>query len=310
MRRHPSLFLAALIFLVLAISPARAQESPLRHTRVIAIGAPSVEIVCALGLEDKLIARSSWDSFPHSILHLPDIGNPFQPDIERLASLKPDIVLMDSRLGSLSEHLERCGIEVLPVNAYNPSEIIPAVRNIAKFFKVEKRGSMLVAALCSIAGLVDTGLSGLSDHEKKKGLLFTGSSDLFCTAPESGCSLLEDAGASNLAAGMGHPFPLISQEVIQLAKPDFLLVPIKANTEADRQKSAFFKRMKTAIPKSCRVLFLEEGLTFGLRSFLGTLRLATELYPSRFQKGLFDQTEQAFLMTFFPRATTASTTRP
>ncbi|MBQ4326138.1 MAG: hypothetical protein IJC28_04420, partial [Mailhella sp.] len=62
------LFRAVLFALFLAL-PGLASAAPEagHELRLIALGAPAVEMVCALGLEHRLAARSSWDSFPPSI---------------------------------------------------------------------------------------------------------------------------------------------------------------------------------------------------------------------------------------------------
>ena len=295
-------FRAALFVLFLAL-PGLASAAPEagRELRLITLGAPAVEIVCALGLEHRLAARSSWDSFPPSIQALPDIGTPYQPSLERILSLKPDLILLDSRLGTLPEQMRACGVEVLPVNAYNPAEVIPAVEALAKRLGVERRGDELAAELSALRDFVRERLAGLPEQERKGGFMLTSAADLFCVAPESGCTLLEEAGARNLAAGRGSPFPLLSLERLAAAKPDFLLVPTKAG-QAVRQKAAFERRIRSVLPEACRAIPLEEGHTFGLRSFLGMLELAAELYPARITPEEAQRRKSAFLEAFFPSA--------
>ena len=299
MKKSLAFLCLALCLLFPALLPA---GTAVPQPRLVAIGAPAVEILCALGLEDRLIARSSWDSFPPAIQGLPDIGSPFQPNLERILSLRPDLILMDGRLGILAEQMKTCGIDVLPVNAYNPAEVIPAVASLSKRFGIEERGTLLAAELGSMRELVQERLAGLPEQERKRGFMLTGVADLFCVAPESGCTLLEDAGARNLAAGRGSPFPLLSRESLAFEKPDFLLVPIKSGDSAERQKRAFEQRIVAVLPGRSHAVFMEEGLTFGLRSFLGALQLAAELFPSRLGKEEADQRQSAFLKKFFPSA--------
>ena len=139
----------------------------------------------------------------------------------------------------------------------------------------------------------------LPQEQRLKGFMLVGLSDLFCVAPESGCTLLEHAGATNLATGMGSPFPLISREHLAFTEPDFLLVPIKPGEEGEGQKKLFRQRIENVLPNIRRVLFMEEGQTYGLRSFLGVLRLASECYPSRFDREEVARIEESFLKECF-----------
>ena len=300
MRKRFSLFLAALFLLLVGLSPsAPASGSP---ARVVAIGAPAVEMLCALGLEDRLIARSSWETFPPSILDLPEVGSPYQPDLERLLLLKPDLVILDGRLGLLAGQMERCGIEVLPVEAYNPDEVVPAVRMLAARFDCRERGEELAGDLLRIAEATARIVRRVPEEERAAGLMFTGLFDMYCVAPESGCTLLENAGAVNLAAGMGQPFPLISLEWLAFHAPDFLLVPQKLSEGAERKREEAGRRLSRALSGRARLIFMEEELTFGLRSFLGALRLAAELYPELIRPDAVEAEQARFMNRYFPKA--------
>ena len=296
MKKSLALLLFALCLLFPGLlSAGTAAPQP----RLVAIGAPAVEILCALGLGDRLIARSSWETFPPSILSLPEIGSPYQPNLERLLLLKPDLVLLDGRLGPLAGQMERYGIKTLSVEAYNPSEVIPAVRRLAERFGSKERGEELIGDLLRIAETTKNITRHIPEEKKATGVMLTGLTDQFCVAPESGCTLLEDAGARNLAAGTGQPFPLISREWLVSRSPDFLLVPEKKSESSEHKREAFQRKFSRVMAGRGRILFMEEELTFGLRSFLGTCRLAAELYPGSVQPESFETMMNGFMNKYF-----------
>ena len=272
---------------------------PSSGKRIIAFGAPAVELVCALGLEGSLVARSTWDSFPPSVQKLPPVGDPFQPDMERILSLAPDLMLTDGRFGRLEARMKPLGIEVFPVEAYHPAEVIPAARRLAEKLGLDGRGGELVAELEALGEFVDARLAGLPDEERLAGIQLTDANELFCIAMESGNTFLESAGAKNLASGLGHPFPLLSREWLVGQKPDFILIPLKEGRDAESLKESVQMRLREYLPAHCRVIVMEEGLTYGLRSFLGILRLAAELYPGRFGHQERVDREAAFLGRIF-----------
>jgi ABC-type Fe3+-hydroxamate transport system substrate-binding protein len=129
--------------------------------------------------------------------------------------------------------------------------------------------------------------------------MLTDSNELFCIATESGNAFLEYAGAINLASGLGHPFPLLSREWLVAQGPDFILIPVKEGQDAQKHIQALRQKLGAFLPPDCRFIVMEEGLTFGLRSFLGILKLASELYPSRISEKDFLERKAAFMQTFF-----------
>ena len=299
MKKSLAFLFLALCLLFPGLLPA---GTAVPQPRLVAIGAPAVEILCALDLGDCLIARSSWEIFPPSILDLPEVGSPYQPNLERLLLLKPDLVLLDGRLGLLAGQMERYGIETLSVEAYNPGEVIPAVRRLAERFGCTERGEELVGDLLRIAEATKSITLCIPEEKKAAGVMLTGLADQFCVAPESGCTLLEDAGARNLAAGTGQPFPLISREWLVFRSPDFLLVPVKKSEDSEQKREAFRRKFSRVMAGQGRILFMEEELTFGLRSFLGTYRLAAELYPGAVQPDAFETMMNGFMNKYFSQA--------
>ena len=301
MNRFLHVLLCLLCTCLLSLHATEAGASRSDHERrLIALGAPAVELVCALGLTESLVARSVWDTFPPAVQTLPAVGDPFQPDVERILSLEPDLILTDGRFGRMAERMKPLGLEVFPVEGYHPSEVIPAIKRLAKRLDCEQKGAELVAELEALKGFVEGKLAGISSEERPSGIMLTDSRELFCVATESGNTFLEEAGAVNLASGLGNPFPLLSREWLAVQKLDFILVPVKERMDAQREIQALWKRLGMLLLPDCRVVTMEEGLTFGLRSFLGMLKLATELYPTRFEGKDFAEKKAAFMQAFFP----------
>ena len=61
--------------------------------RIIALYGALNEILAAMGLEDRIVARTQSDRLPPSILDKPSIGTHMRPNIELVLGLKPDLVL-------------------------------------------------------------------------------------------------------------------------------------------------------------------------------------------------------------------------
>ncbi|WP_320170772.1 ABC transporter substrate-binding protein [Maridesulfovibrio sp.] len=61
--------------------------------RIVALYGSFNEILCAMNLGDRLVARTAADHYPASIVKLPSIGTHMRPNPELIVALKPDLIL-------------------------------------------------------------------------------------------------------------------------------------------------------------------------------------------------------------------------
>ena len=83
--------LALVGMLVLCVAAGDPSESSKAPQRIIATSPSNTEIICALGAADRLVAVSSYATHPPEILKLPKIGGLFDPDMESILALAPDL---------------------------------------------------------------------------------------------------------------------------------------------------------------------------------------------------------------------------
>ena len=82
--------------------------------RVVSLSPALTELVCHLGKRSSLVGRSASCDLPDEVRSLPVAGDFARPSLERLARLKPDMVLADSLQDlSVRQTLEGMKIEVV-----------------------------------------------------------------------------------------------------------------------------------------------------------------------------------------------------
>ena len=91
---------------------ARVQDA----RRIVSLVPAVTEMLFALGAGDRVIAVSSFDTYPPQVEKLPRVGALLDPDLERILSLKPDLVVIYGSQKDLRQQLERAQI---PVFAYS-----------------------------------------------------------------------------------------------------------------------------------------------------------------------------------------------
>ena len=84
--------------------------------RIISLSPSNTEIVYALGLDDKLIGVTTYDNYPDAVKDKPKVSEFSNVDVEKIVSLKPDLVLASSiHKNDVVPALEKLGIKVLVI---------------------------------------------------------------------------------------------------------------------------------------------------------------------------------------------------
>jgi iron complex transport system substrate-binding protein len=78
--------------------------------RIISLVPATTEMVFAMGAQDRLIGVSNYDRYPKEVERLPRVGGLLDPNVERVLSLKPDLVILYDTQSDLKRQLERAGV--------------------------------------------------------------------------------------------------------------------------------------------------------------------------------------------------------
>ena len=90
----------------LIAAPASAEDNAQgRNTpkRIITISPNSAESICDLGACDRIVGVDKFCVYPPSLQHRPRVGGLFDPDLEKIVALRPDLVVLRGH----SDTLER-----------------------------------------------------------------------------------------------------------------------------------------------------------------------------------------------------------
>jgi iron complex transport system substrate-binding protein len=96
-----------LLLLQLAAGTNHAQNLP---TRIISVVPAATEILFALGAGPRVVAVSSYDHDPPEVNALPRVGALLDPDVERILSLRPDLIVVYGSQHDLARQMDRAGV--------------------------------------------------------------------------------------------------------------------------------------------------------------------------------------------------------
>ena len=107
-RRIPIL---AVVLAVLCLVPSCSKRGA--SGGVVSLSPALTELVCHLGREDRLVARSTACDWPESVKTLPTAGDFAEPELERILAMRPDLVVSNEFVNPKdADSLRQAGIAV------------------------------------------------------------------------------------------------------------------------------------------------------------------------------------------------------
>ena len=83
-------------------------------TKIVSVAPNLTELVCKLGLKDKLVGRSDYCDYPADVADIQSVGTIMTPDIEKIISLEPDLVIVSTHFDEENtKKLTDLGITIL-----------------------------------------------------------------------------------------------------------------------------------------------------------------------------------------------------
>jgi iron complex transport system substrate-binding protein len=205
-------------------------------TRIISIAPHLTEIAYAAGVGSRLIAVSQYSDYPPEANRLPRVGDGARVDVERILTLKPDLVLAwksGNQAGDIAR-LERLGIPVWVSEASRLVDISRLLRDVAILAGESAAGE-------HAAGEFERALRGLRDRhgtqsnkQEPPRVFYEIWHQPLLTV--NGAHMISDAitlcGGINVFAGAPVLTPAVSLEAVLAARPQLVLGGGSANGEA------------------------------------------------------------------------------
>ena len=217
------LTLSLLLLAALGCAGARDDNEPAAGRRIVSLAPSITETIFALGLGDRLVGVDDYSNWPPAeTAALPRLGGLFDPNLEALAALEPDLAIVLPSQRQLGERLTQLGVEVLEVPSDSLADVEAAATVIAERCGVPAAGQSLVERLrrdLAAAPLADAPTTALVVG-RRPGQLAT----VLVAAPGTYFDeLLGRLGAVNAFADAGQPYPQVGLESFVGRRPRALV---------------------------------------------------------------------------------------
>lgn len=191
--------------------------------RVVTFAPSHTEIVFELGLGDRLVGVSGpFDDYPAEAASIEPVAgrSGVEPNIEKVVSLEPDIVLTAFIGGEWKERLRGLDIPVFTTLAASFEDTLTDIETIGRLLGADEEAADLAASIEADASAVEANVQGLEPVS-----CFLDLSDLFTVGPGSlEFDLMERAGCDPITATADDPYPQWSLEQLVEDDPDVYLV--------------------------------------------------------------------------------------
>jgi iron complex transport system substrate-binding protein len=221
---------AALLLLLCAgcrgVGPV-APSSAGKPARIISLTPSTTEILYGVGAFDRVVAVSDYCSYPSDANKLPRVGGWNNPNMEQIASLRPDLVVFsDAQAQFVKDKVEAAGIKTLSVpsqtleDAYKSIELVGRAtgdEEAARKLLEQTRASVETVRLVTerlprrrVLCVVDRVPGTLRD-------LYTAGGDSFIA------QLIRVAGGEPVSPPTGEGWGKLQKEAVVALDPDVIL---------------------------------------------------------------------------------------
>ena len=129
--------LIGLCFCLLAISVQPGQAAG--PQRIISLAPHLTEAVFWLGAGSRLLGRDRFSNYPQQALDVPVVGDAYSLNVEALAALKPDLVLLWQAPQALKQQLQQLKLPTFDTNPQSVEQIAEELQRLAGLLETPAR---------------------------------------------------------------------------------------------------------------------------------------------------------------------------
>lgn len=249
--------------------------------KVVSVAPNITETIYQIGLESKLVGRTDYCDYPKEALNIESVGTLTNPDIEKIISLEPDIVIASTHFSEESnKKLTDLGVKVVVLYAANDIEgAYSIIETMGTIFNVNEAAATAVKDMQTSMKETKALIEGLDKPSIYYVVGFGEFGDYTAGGDTFINQMISQAGGNNIAQAVsGWSYTL---ESLVEADPDIII--LSEDMKADFETAENYKDL-TAV-KNGRVYGIDKNIIErqGYRNAEGLRTLAEIMHPEAFK---------------------------
>lgn len=210
--------------------PPSASATDAVPSRIVTIAPNADEILAALGVADRIVGVSRFTFFPAELADRPRVGGLYDPDLERIIALRPDLIILRGRNEQVEQLCARHAIRLYHDPTETLADLFKTVEDVGRLVGRDEEARQCVEGLRG--GLDSLRLEAqrrLGAAPRPRVLLTTarnpaGLKDILTSARGTiHDELITLAGGQNLFGDIDIQYPQVSLEDIVARAPDVII---------------------------------------------------------------------------------------
>jgi len=218
-----------MIALLISCGKSNVKSEKKSDVRIVSLGPSATEILFAIGAKDELVARTDLCDFPDEVKNVPSVGG-FSGNtisLESILSFEPTLVYLFAGMHDfLIEPLEAADIQVYVSNANSIDAVKSEILDMGKITGHEKEARNVVKEMdrkLDEAKKITEKKSWGNGENAPKVYWEIWHEPMMSVGRDSFINdIILQAGGKNIFAGEESAYPMVSEEAVLYAKPDFI----------------------------------------------------------------------------------------
>jgi iron complex transport system substrate-binding protein len=269
-----------------ALAPTTLPTTQSSGGKTVASLVPAAtDMIIGMGARDRLVAVSNWDAERAEIAGLPRVGDYRTVNWEKLASLRPDVMIVQWRADKMppgvAERAAELNIHLVNLRMVYLDDVFTALDQLGAGIGEREKAA---AAATKLRGQLDGVRAAVAGKPPVRTLISQTESPLSTVGGGNFVNdLLTIAGGKNVIEGGDNSYPNIDVERLVALNPDAIihLLPGESPQVIERAKSFWSSHPQLAAVKSGRVYFETDSHMLLPGPLVGNVaeRFATLLHP-------------------------------
>ena len=221
-----AVLLGAMLCANVRAAPDDKKPPPVIPKRIITIAPNSAEIICALGACDRIVGVSKFCVHPPELKERPRVGGLFDPDLEKIITLRPDLVVLRGQSESVEQLCDELGVPVYRDRTEKLDDVATCIRDLGRRLGYVRKAEALVK---EFHARLDAIRQRVKDKPRPRVLLTVSRQpDRLANILTTGRGtfldeMLDVAGGVNVFGHLDMAYPQVSGEGIITHRPDVII---------------------------------------------------------------------------------------